>query len=191
MTEAVEAALNIEDTRAYLHTLHERLPMFTITDHPTDWPDFYVARLSLTLPKLQSMPLVIMDTSLDRLQVTMEALGLVKLTRSPGDDPGHCGDVAMTVHAPFTPEQVHALNAYQANPRMHPLHLRRRAHERRSTSTIRTSTLIRISASSLRPPRAGSARSAAIARTGRTTSWRRLRHDRRADPRPAGDLHEA
>ena len=87
MTEAVESSLNIADTRAYLYTLRDRLPMFAITDHPTDWPDFYVARLHVSLPAPQPLPLVIMDKSLERLQTTMEALGLVKLMRDPADDP--------------------------------------------------------------------------------------------------------
>ena len=80
-------ALSIPDTRVYLHSLQDRLPLFTITDHPTDWPDFYVARLSLSLPEPQVMPFAIMDRSLERLQTTMEALGLVKLMRDPADDP--------------------------------------------------------------------------------------------------------
>ena len=84
---AVGGSLSIPATRAYLDTLHSRLPMFTITDHPSDWPNFYVARLWLTLPKAEPMPLVIMDTDLERIQETMEALGLVKLMRSPDDNP--------------------------------------------------------------------------------------------------------
>jgi hypothetical protein len=87
MAEAREGSLSIRDTRTYLWSLRDRLPMFTITDHPTDWPDFYVARLHLSLPEPTPMPLVIMDRSLDRLQTTMEALGLVKLMRDPADDP--------------------------------------------------------------------------------------------------------
>jgi hypothetical protein len=87
MPEAVEGSLSIPDTRHYLWTLRERLPVFVITDHPTDWPDFYVARLRLALPKDTPMPLVIMDRDLERLQETMQALGLTKLMRSPEDDP--------------------------------------------------------------------------------------------------------
>lgn len=80
-------ALAVQDTRRYLATLRDRLPMFTITDHPTDYPDFFVARLSLTLPAVEITAFAIMDPSLERLQETMEALGLVKLARSPQDDP--------------------------------------------------------------------------------------------------------
>jgi hypothetical protein len=85
--EAVALSLNIPETRAYLATLRERLPMFTVTDHPKDWPDFYVARLALTVPELTLLPLAIMDPDLDRLRETMAALGLVCLTRDPRDDP--------------------------------------------------------------------------------------------------------
>ena len=88
MRQAVEGSLSIPNARFYLSSLRDRLPMFVITDHPTDWPDFYVARLHLTLPDGdQLLPFVIMDRSLERLQTTMEALGLVKLMRDPADDP--------------------------------------------------------------------------------------------------------
>jgi hypothetical protein len=80
-------AMSIRDTRFYLHTLQDRLPMFVITDHPSDAPDFYVARLHLTLPVPVMMPFAIMDPDLERLQTTMEALGLVKLMRDPADAP--------------------------------------------------------------------------------------------------------
>lgn len=84
---AVAGSLSIPNTIAYLATLDARLPMFVITDHPTDWPDFYVARLHLTLPHDIPLPVTIMDPDLERLQETMQALGLTKLMRSPQDDP--------------------------------------------------------------------------------------------------------
>jgi hypothetical protein len=87
MTQAVPGSFDISSAQVYLHTLRDRLPMFVITDHPTDWPEFYVARLHLTLPKDELMPLAFMDHNLERLQTTLEALGLVKLMRSPEDDP--------------------------------------------------------------------------------------------------------
>ena len=87
MTKAVAGSLHVADTRHDLWTLRDRLPMFVITDHPSDWPEFFVARLFLTLPQLELQQMAIMDHSLERLQETMQALGLVKLMRSPGDDP--------------------------------------------------------------------------------------------------------
>ena len=87
MSEAVVGSLNIPNVIAYLATLDQQLPMFVITDHPTDWPDFYVARLHLTLPEDVAMPLAIMDPDLEALQETLEALGLTKVMRNPDDDP--------------------------------------------------------------------------------------------------------
>jgi hypothetical protein len=80
-------ALSIPDMLTYLHDLHDRLPMFVITDHPSDFPDCYVARLHLTLPNDVSLPVAVMDPSLDRVRDTMEALGLVCLSRHPEDHP--------------------------------------------------------------------------------------------------------
>jgi hypothetical protein len=87
MSDAVAGSLNIPNTIAYLSTLQHRLPMFTITDHPTDWPDFYVARLHLSLPEPVPMPMAIMDRDLDRLRETMRALGGTCLMRAEADDP--------------------------------------------------------------------------------------------------------
>ena len=87
MTEAASNQVTFDQMHVYLDTLRDRLPVFTVTDHPTDFPDFYVARLHLSLPQPQPMPLTIMDKNLERLQTTMQALGLVKLDRSPEDDP--------------------------------------------------------------------------------------------------------
>lgn len=80
-------ALAIQDTRRWLYELRDSLPMFTVTDHPTDFPDFFVARLHLTRPEPHATAFAIMDRDLDRLRETLEALGLVKLARSPEDDP--------------------------------------------------------------------------------------------------------
>jgi hypothetical protein len=87
MSDAISGALSIPATRHFLWTLRERLPMFTITDHPSDWPEFYVARLFLTLPECEPMQVVIMDRDLDRLRETMVALGGVNIHREPGDLP--------------------------------------------------------------------------------------------------------
>jgi hypothetical protein len=84
---AVPGTLDIPGTRAHLYALRDQLPMFVMYDHPSDHPDFYVARLHLTFPEPQPTGLAILDRDLERLQETMEALGLVKLMRQPGDDP--------------------------------------------------------------------------------------------------------
>jgi hypothetical protein len=72
------------------HLLWEKrdnLPMFVVTDHPSDWPDFYVARLHFTLGERGPTNLVLMDRSLESLRDTMRALLLSQLTRDPNDDP--------------------------------------------------------------------------------------------------------
>lgn len=87
MSEAVAGSLDVQGLAAWLHASRDRLPMFTVYDHPTDWPDFYVARLWFTLPAAEATDLTIMDRDLDRIRVTLEALGLVQLARQDADDP--------------------------------------------------------------------------------------------------------
>jgi hypothetical protein len=79
--------LAIADTARFLAGLHDRLPMFVVCDHPTDFPDFYVARLHLTLPEDEVQPFAIMERELSKLHAIMEALGLHKLMPAPEDDP--------------------------------------------------------------------------------------------------------
>lgn len=81
---------NLRLMREMLTRLHgkyaEHLPMWVITDHPTDYPDDYVARLHMSLP-------VPCATSVMLRRPTIEALrdalpyGLVKLERQVLDDP--------------------------------------------------------------------------------------------------------
>ena len=61
MTPADE--LRLGEVRAYLDTLRDRLPMFIVTDHPSDWPDYYVARLHLTLPADVSPPIFVFGSN--------------------------------------------------------------------------------------------------------------------------------
>ena len=79
--------LAVADTQRYLSTLRERLPLFTVTDHPRDYPDYYVARLHLTLPGVEVLPFAIMDRDLETLRATLRALGLTLIPRDPTDDP--------------------------------------------------------------------------------------------------------
>jgi hypothetical protein len=82
--------LAIQDTARMLHDWRRQgfLPMFVVYDHPRDYPNVYVARAHLTgKGRAEPTPFAIMDGSLDTIQTTMEALGLVKLDRSPQDDP--------------------------------------------------------------------------------------------------------
>lgn len=88
MTGIVEASLDIQATRAHIYALRARLPMFVVYRDPEDWPPgFFVAVLWTSLPEPERSDLAIGDRNLERLQTTMEALGLTKLMRSEGDDP--------------------------------------------------------------------------------------------------------
>lgn len=72
---------------SYLESLRQRLPTFVIYDHPTDWPDFFVARLWISTPEPQATELTIMDRKVERIRATLETLGLTRLPRQPEDDP--------------------------------------------------------------------------------------------------------
>jgi hypothetical protein len=73
--------------RQWLYEHREDLPMFTITDHPADFPDYYVARLHLALPTPTAHPFAFLDPELEPLQIIVEALGLTNIGRQPEDDP--------------------------------------------------------------------------------------------------------
>jgi len=80
----------IERTLRYLEDFRKGggLPMFTVTDHPSDHPEHYVARLGLARSGgYEVTAFAILDTRLDGLRAILEALGFVKLDRSPQDDP--------------------------------------------------------------------------------------------------------
>lgn len=80
-------ATTIREVRSSLYALRDRLPIFTITDHPKDFPDAYVARLHLTLPAPEALPLIFKNPDLEAVRAVMRTMGLVKLDRSPEDDP--------------------------------------------------------------------------------------------------------
>jgi hypothetical protein len=88
MTDPVPGTLNFADTRRWLDQHRDRLPMFIVTDHPSDCPDFYCARLHFTLGDRQgATEFAILDINLDRLRESLAGLGFVKLDRDPSDDP--------------------------------------------------------------------------------------------------------
>lgn len=60
------------------------LPIWTLYDHPRDYPTEYVARLFIGEKPTDQ---VLTSKSLDLLRSEMVARGLSCLTRSPGDDP--------------------------------------------------------------------------------------------------------
>jgi len=65
----------------------DRLPIWTVYDHPRDYPTHFVARKFLSLPKPEPTGEVIADTDLNRLRGVLTQWGLTCLQRMPGDDP--------------------------------------------------------------------------------------------------------
>ena len=64
------------------------LRMWTIYKHPKDYPKSYVARLfEVDADGPRPTGSIVVAATLDRLQYEMEEMGLVKLMRSPEDDP--------------------------------------------------------------------------------------------------------
>lgn len=67
----------------------DTLSMWTVYDHPRDWPDWYVARKSeVNKDGITSInEHVIMERDLDRLRKTLAGFGLACISRSHEDDP--------------------------------------------------------------------------------------------------------
>jgi hypothetical protein len=63
------------------------LLVWTVYDHPRDFPDHWIARPHLTEPgQTEPLPFHLAASTLDALRVQLPS-GLVCLTRSAGDDP--------------------------------------------------------------------------------------------------------
>lgn len=60
------------------------LPIWVVYDHPTDWPEHYVARL---WEGEQPTEHIVLTTDLTLLRRHLDAQGLYCLGRSDGDDP--------------------------------------------------------------------------------------------------------
>lgn len=68
--------------------MSEGLNIWTMFDHPTDFPEHYVVRLSVVTaagPNITNVTLYSED--LEELREAMRAQGLVCLERDPEDDP--------------------------------------------------------------------------------------------------------
>ena len=64
------------------------LHMWTIYDHPTDYPEYYVARRSvIAAGHTDAEPHAYLSKSLEGLRDMMVRMGLVCLARHPQDDP--------------------------------------------------------------------------------------------------------
>lgn len=70
-----------------LWSARERLPSFVFYERPPQYPDHYVAVLFWTLPEARPTSFTVRATNVDDLRDLMESCGLVKLDRSPEDDP--------------------------------------------------------------------------------------------------------
>lgn len=64
--------------------MSDGLTIWVVYDHPSDWPNYFVARQWLGETATGNM---LMDWDLERLRETLQRLGLVKLDRMEGDDP--------------------------------------------------------------------------------------------------------
>jgi hypothetical protein len=64
----------------------QRLPMFTIYDHPEDFEDTYMARLWYSLPQPTPTAVVIHAPTLKALRDFCAWTGARVMPRSPGDD---------------------------------------------------------------------------------------------------------
>lgn len=64
------------------------LPMWVVYDHPTDYPDHYVARQHVVgLSGIESTDRVMQAKTLDSIRTAMTNQGLACITRSDNDDP--------------------------------------------------------------------------------------------------------
>lgn len=71
----------------WLHAkYHDHLPMWVITERPTDYPDDYVARLHMSLPVPVATRVMLRRPTLEAVRRALP-YGLVKLDRHEMDDP--------------------------------------------------------------------------------------------------------
>ena len=64
------------------------LTMYSVYDHPTDYPDMYVARLSnVTIKGFTPTDILIKSPCLKTLRNALSSMGLERMERSKLDDP--------------------------------------------------------------------------------------------------------
>lgn len=65
------------------------LEVWVVYDHPSDFPDFYVARKQVALNdgKIYSTSSVLASPDLGAIRQTLTNMGLACIARSEGDDP--------------------------------------------------------------------------------------------------------
>lgn len=80
------ATITPSEAAALHHALRDRLPMWTVTRRPRDFPDAWVARLHLALPRPEPTAALLLAPTLAELRELLPP-GLACLTRDPSDDP--------------------------------------------------------------------------------------------------------
>lgn len=73
------------EAAAIHHTMRQRLPAWTITERPLDYPDGYIARLFLALPEPTVTDVALTAATLDDLRELLPP-GLCPIPRDPSDD---------------------------------------------------------------------------------------------------------
>jgi hypothetical protein len=67
---------------------HDKLlSIWSVYDHPSDFPNLFVARRWLITPLPVATKDIIVAANLNELRLMLERAGLVQLMRSPQDDP--------------------------------------------------------------------------------------------------------
>jgi hypothetical protein len=68
--------------------MNDALPMWTIYDHPSDYPAGYVARQWLIQGgTVVSTDVLLYSSEVEPIRRQLSAVGLVRVPRSDGDDP--------------------------------------------------------------------------------------------------------
>jgi hypothetical protein len=69
----------------WLYEHRDRLPMWTVFDHPADYPDSYVARCAFSLPTHEPTGVVLIGQELEPIRFRLASFGLTPMQRSPSD----------------------------------------------------------------------------------------------------------
>jgi len=68
--------------------MNEAFKIWTVYDHPKDFPDYYIARLSLVRRGvIETTASIVMSTEIELVRDNMRDMHLTRLPRMEGDDP--------------------------------------------------------------------------------------------------------
>ena len=85
MTSTATFPADLDVARLH-YGVRQRLPMWTITERPRDYPGGYVARMHVSLPEPAVSVYAIYGPTLAAVRAALPP-GLTCLTRNPGDNP--------------------------------------------------------------------------------------------------------